>query len=55
MRNIKNFIMDEDGMGSVEIVLIIIVLIALVAIFKDGAMSVMDSIIKKMKTNANNI
>ena len=55
MRNLKNFLKDEDGMGSVEIVLIIIVLIALVAIFKDGATAVMDSIIKKMKTNASNI
>lgn len=46
---------EEDGMGSVEIVLIIIVLIALVAIFRDGAKDVMNSIVKKMKTNANNI
>lgn len=55
MRNIRNFIKEEDGMGSVEVVLIIIVLIALVAIFKDGVTQVMDSIVKKMKSNANAI
>ena len=32
--NIKNFWQDEDGMGVVEIVLIIVVLIGLVIIFK---------------------
>lgn len=55
MKNLKRFMVEEDGMGSVEVVLIIIVLIALVAIFKDGVTQVMDSIVKKMKSNANAI
>ena len=36
MRNLRTFIKEEDGMGTVEIVLIIVVLISLVAVFKDG-------------------
>lgn len=55
MNELRSFLREEDGMGSVEIVLIIIVLIALVAMFKNGANDVMQSILKKMKTNANNI
>lgn len=53
MRDLKSFLKEEDGMGTVEIVLIIVVLIALVAIFKDGIKSVLESIIKKIKSNAN--
>ena len=55
MKHVKNFLREEDGMGTVEMVLIIVVLIALVAIFKDGIKSVLESILKKIKTNANAI
>ncbi len=55
MRNLKNFIKEEDGMGTVEIVLIIVVLIALVAIFKDSIKKLVESILKKITTNANKI
>ena len=55
MKNLKNFIKEEDGMGTVEIVLIIVVLIALVAIFGDGIKSVLQTILKKIKKNANAI
>ena len=55
MRNFKNFMKEEDGMGTVEIVLIIVVLIALVAIFKDSIKKVVETILKKVSTNANKI
>lgn len=55
MKQFKNFLREEDGMGTVEIVLIIVVLIALVALFKEGIKTVVESILKKIKTNANNI
>lgn len=55
MNKLKNFLKEEDGMGTVEIVLIIVVLIAMVAMFRDGIKEVMQSILKKIKTNANNI
>lgn len=55
MKNLKNFLKEEDGMGTVEMVLIIVVLISLVAIFKDGIKSVLETIMKKVKTNANAI
>lgn len=55
MKNLKNFIREEDGMGTVEMVLIIVVLIALVAIFRDGIKQVVQSIMRKIQTNANAI
>ena len=55
MEQFKNFLREEDGMGTVEIVLIIVALIALVAMFRDGIKSVLQSILKTMKSNANAI
>jgi hypothetical protein len=55
MKNFKSFIKEEEGMGTVEIVLIIVVLIALVAIFKDSIKKVVETILKKVSTNANKI
>lgn len=55
MRNFKSFMKEEDGMGTVEIVLIIVVLIALVAIFKDSIKKLVETILKKISTNANKI
>lgn len=55
MKNLKRFIKEEDGMGTVEIVLIIVVLIALVAIFKDSIKKVVEKILKTISTNANKI
>jgi Flp pilus assembly pilin Flp len=34
MNNLKRFVTEEEGMGTVELVLIIVVLIALVLLFK---------------------
>jgi len=55
MKNLKSFMKEEDGMGTVEVVLIIVVLIALVAIFKDSIKKVVEKILKTISTNANKI
>lgn len=55
MKNLKCFLKEEDGMGTVEIVLIIVVLIALVAIFKDSIKKVVEKVLKTISTNANKI
>lgn len=55
MNNLKRFIKEEDGMGTVEMVLIIVVLIALVALFKSEITSIVSSVLGKIKRNANNI
>lgn len=52
---ITKFVEDEDGMGVVEIILIIIVLIGLVIIFKRQITSLVNSILSKMTSQANQI
>ncbi len=49
----KHYLQEEDGMGVVEVVLIIIVLISLVVIFKTQMTSVVNTILKKVSTKAN--
>ena len=51
----KAFLTEEDGMGVVEVILIIVVLISLVAIFKTQIKSVVNAILQKVKTNAGKI
>ena len=48
-RGFKTFLKEEDGMGVVEIILIIVVLVSLVAIFKT---SVVNTILKKISSQA---
>ena len=52
---ITKFVEDEAGMGVVEIILIIIVLIGLVVIFKRQITSLVNSILSKMTSQANQI
>lgn len=44
MRNMKNFLLDESGMGVVEILLITVVLIAMVLIFQEKITSLVNKI-----------
>ena len=55
LKSIKNFFMDEGGMGTVEIILIIVVLISLVIIFKTQLTSLVNTIFSKITSQANSI
>lgn len=55
MDTIKNFLAEEDAVSTVEIILILVVLIALVVIFKDQLTSLVKSILSKVTSNANKI
>lgn len=44
MRNVKSFLLDESGMGVVEILLITVVLIAMVLIFQEKITSLVNKI-----------
>lgn len=46
---------EEDGMGTVEVILIIVVLIGLVIIFKSQLTSLVNSIFKKIVNQSNSI
>lgn len=55
MKDIKNFLMDEDGVGVVEIILILVVLIGLVIVFKSQLSILVTNIFNKITTDSNKI
>lgn len=54
-RRMQNFLKEEDGMGTVEIILIIVVLIGLVIIFKNQLNALVTDIFSKITSQANSI
>ena len=52
MKGFKQFLKEEEGMGTVEIILIIVVLIGLVVIFKKQITSLVNTILKKITSTA---
>ena len=55
MLGFKNFIMEEDAIGVVEMILILVVLIGLVLIFKKQLTSLVNSIFKNITTKAGSV
>lgn len=55
LKTFKDFIFEEDGMGTVEVILIIVVLIGLVIIFKTQLTSLVNTIFEKITSQANSI
>ena len=51
LKKIKNFWDDESGMGVVEVVLIIIVLVGLVMLFKKQITSLVNILMSKMSSH----
>ena len=47
-KGLKEFWTDEDGMGTVEIILIIVVLVGLVLIFRRQMTSIVNSLFEKI-------
>ena len=46
---VKNFFSDESGMGTVEVILIIVVLIGLVIVFKKQISGIVEDIFKTIR------
>ncbi len=55
MNKIKGFITEEDGIGTVEMILILVVLIGLVLIFKDNLNQLVESLFKTIKSQAGRV
>ena len=49
------FITEEDGMGTVEVILIIVVLVGLVLIFKDRLTTIVNTLFQKITTQTNQV
>ena len=54
-RLMREFLWEEDAVGVVEIILILVVLIALVMIFKDHLTSIVKNILSKITKQSNSI
>lgn len=52
---VKELWMDESGIGVVEMILILVVLIGLVLIFKNQLKSLVDGIFKEIQTKTKTI
>lgn len=54
-QQIKSFSEDDRGMGTVEVILIIVVLVGLVIIFRDQITEIVSSLFSKVTTNVNKL
>ncbi len=55
MNGVKAFWQDENGMGTVEVILIIVVLIGLVIVFKKQINTIVDDIFKAIREETREI
>lgn len=53
LKNFRQLLTEEDGMGTVEIILIIVVLVGLVLIFKEQITNIVNSIFAKITKQTN--
>lgn len=55
LKTLREFLREEDGMGTVEIILIIVVLVGLVIIFKEQITGIVNSIFSKITSQTKKI
>ena len=55
LKGMKDFMREEEGMGTVEIILIIVVLIGLVIIFKNQLRSLVETVFEKITSDSNTV
>ncbi|SET14227.1 Putative Flagellin, Flp1-like, domain [Pseudobutyrivibrio sp. C4] len=54
-QKLKDFLTEEDGIGTVEMILILVVLIGIVLIFKEQLNSLVESIFKTINEQAKKV
>lgn len=55
MNQLKAFLREEDGIGVVEVILILVVLIGLVIIFKQQLTTLINNIFSKITSQSNTL
>lgn len=55
MKNIKSFLREEDGIGTVEIILILVILLMIVVIFRTQITSIITSAFKNINGSSKTI
>ena len=52
---LKHYVEDEEGVGVIEVVLILVVLIGLVLVFKDKISQLLNNVFTKINQSANEL
>lgn len=55
LKGFRDFLREEEGMGTVEIILIIVVLIGLVIIFKTQLRTLVNTVFEKITSDSNTV
>lgn len=55
LKDFRNFLQEEDGMGTVEIIFIIVVLIGLVIIFKNQLRALVENVFDKISADSKTV
>ena len=55
LKGMRDFLREEEGMGTVEIILIIVVLIGLVIIFKTQLRSLVEKVFEKITKDSDTV
>ena len=55
LKGMREFIREEDGMGTVEIILILVVLVGLVIIFKGQITQIINSLFQKITSQTGTV
>lgn len=55
LKGMREFLREEEGLGTVEIILIIVVLIGLVIIFKTQLRSLVETVFEKITADSNTV
>ena len=54
-RELQSFLAEEDGVGVIEVVLILVVLIGLVIIFKKQIITLLENIFKEVNSQSKEV
>lgn len=55
LKGLRDFLREEEGMGTVEVILIIVVLIGLVIIFKKQLRALVEKVFEKITKDSNTV
>ena len=55
LKSWREFLREEDGMGTVEVILIIVVLVGLVILFKDQITKIVNNLFNKITTQTGKV
>lgn len=55
LKGFREFLNEEDGMGTVEVILIIVVLVGLVVLFKNQITEIVESLFSRITSQTNRL